>query len=287
MATISRRRFGKGAAALVASSFVPGTATPSYARAIPAFPGVATTLDRTVIPESKPSVTIQVDEVAKYAQYGYGAWHYGAGLDYVRRLDLMPPSYTSAFCKMAAPLLRFFTITDIHICDKESPSSAIYLGIEDGVWGGYSPVMLASTQVLDAAVRTINTIHERQPVDFGISLGDVCNNTQYNELRWYIGVLDGQVIPPSSGVHAGAATIDYQKPYQAAGLDRAIKWYKPSATTITSGWGRTRSTITCGRFIPARRSSRSAISSPTPPTASTNAPTTWARLTARRLTAPS
>ena len=90
----------------------------------------------------------------------------------------------------------------------------------------YSPVILSTTQVLDAAVQTINALHKRSPFDFGISLGDDVNNTQYNELRWFIDVMDGQVITPSSGAHAGADTIDYQKPYKAAGLDKAIPWYQ-------------------------------------------------------------
>jgi len=64
--------------------------------------------------------------------------------------------------------------------------------------------MLYTTHVLDAAVQTINALHKKDPFDFGISLGDTCNSTQYNELRWYIDVLDGKVITPSSGAHLGA-----------------------------------------------------------------------------------
>ena len=90
----------------------------------------------------------------------------------------------------------------------------------------YSGMMLYTTQVLDAAVQTINALHKQNPFDFGISLGDTCNSTQYNELRWYIDVLDGKVINPSSGAHLGADSIDYQKPYKAAGLDKTIPWYQ-------------------------------------------------------------
>ncbi|MGO9579555.1 MAG: TIGR03768 family metallophosphoesterase [Desulfobaccales bacterium] len=189
---------------------------------------VLTTRQRTVMPDSIPSGSekIRPYEISKYKQNGYGSWHYGPGLDSVRRLDLMPATYRGASAINTARLLNFFTITDMHITDKESPTQAIYLGPKDGVSSAYSPVMLYTTQVLDAAVQTINALHRQNAFDFGISLGDACNNTQYNELRWYVDVLDGKVITPSSGAHVGADTIDYQKPYQAAGLDKTIPWYQ-------------------------------------------------------------
>ena len=86
--------------------------------------------------------------------------------------------------------------------------------------------MLSTTHVLDAAVQTINALHNRTPFDFGISLGDDANSNQYNELRWFIDVMDGKRITPSSGAHRGADSIDYQMPYQSAGLDKSIPWYQ-------------------------------------------------------------
>jgi metallophosphoesterase (TIGR03768 family) len=186
----------------------------------------------------------ELSQVSRYADYGYGAWTLGPGLASDPRFDLMPPTYASASVTQGKQLLRFFTFTDIHITDKESPSQVIYLqqiyypnllpspynALGDHPWSfltsAYSPVMLYSTQVLDAAVQTVNALHKQNPIDFGISLGDTCNSTQYNELRWYIDVLDGKVITPSSGAHVGADSIDYQKPFQAAGLDKTIPWYQ-------------------------------------------------------------
>src|SRR5208337_2144248 len=188
---------------------------------------IFTTLQKTVVPDTPSGLEkIGPDEVSRYKQKGYGNWHYGPGIDSVKRLDIMPAAFNGASATNAARLLNFFTITDIHITDKESPVQAIYLGLKDGVSSAYSAVMLYTTHVLDAAVQTINAIHKQHPVDFGISLGDTCNNTQYNELRWYVDVLDGKVITPSSGAHAGAGAIDYQKPYKAAGLNKSIPWYQ-------------------------------------------------------------
>jgi metallophosphoesterase (TIGR03768 family) len=197
---------------------------------------VLTTRQKTVVPGPTPSVTILLDEVSKYNQYGYGTWKDGKGIDDGKRTDIMPAGYTGASATKKAKLLNFFTITDIHITDKESPSQLIYLqqliypSKGKAPWSFvtsiYSPVMLYTTHVLDSAVQTVNALHKKNPFDFGISLGDTCNSTQYNELRWYIDVLDGKVITPSSGAHVGADTIDYQKPYKAAGLDKTIPWYQ-------------------------------------------------------------
>jgi len=212
----------------------------------PIDPKVSTTLERTVVPVTPPSTSDKplMDQVSRYSQSGYGDWQYGGELASQKRLDLMPPAYTGTSATKAANLLRFFTITDIHITDKESPSQIIYLqqlyypnllpppydamGHTPWSWqtSVYSPVMLYTTQVLDAAVQTINALHKQNPFDFGVSLGDAANSTQYNELRWYIDVLDGKVITPSSGAHLGADTIDYQKPFKAAGLDKTIPWYQ-------------------------------------------------------------
>ncbi|MCX6089975.1 MAG: TIGR03768 family metallophosphoesterase, partial [Candidatus Atribacteria bacterium] len=191
---------------------------------------VFTTLQRTVVPGPKPSVTIHLDEISKYKQSGYGNWTFGEPLEFVTRTDIMPAIYDGAAVTKKAKLLNFFTITDIHITDKESPNQLIYLQqLHETLPVGaslHSGIMLYTTHVLDAAVQTINALHQQNPFDFGISLGDTCNSTQYNELRWYIDVLDGKVITPSSGAHDGADTIDYQKPYQADGLDKAIPWYQ-------------------------------------------------------------
>ena len=194
---------------------------------------VQTTLQRTVVPGTTPSTTIHLDEVSKYRQYGYGNWTYGSGLPYDKRLDIMPTTYSGSAVKKTK-LLNFFTISDIHITDKESPNQLIYLQRLHPTLpvGGslYSGIMMYTTHVLDAAVQTVNALHNKDnkanPFDFGLSLGDTCNTTQYNETRWYIDVLDGKVITPSSGAHLGADTIDYQKPYQAAGLDKTIPWYQ-------------------------------------------------------------
>ena len=221
-----------GASSLSFAKTLKEALSPQSPATYPIDPNVLTTVDRTVIPQSVMNglAPKELFKISEYARFGYGAWTFGPGLALEIRDDIMPNNFKSSGVTNKVKLAHFFTITDIHITDKESPSQLIYLQQSDPmgayVTSVYSPVMPYTTHVLDAAVQTVNAIHQKNPMDFGISLGDTCNSTQYNELRWYIDVLDGKVITPSSGAHAGAETIDYQKPYKAAGLDKSIPWYQ-------------------------------------------------------------
>lgn len=192
---------------------------------------VFTTAEQQILPIGLPDSTPHVNprDVSLYEVFGYSAWQAGPGLGHDKRTDIAPGTTATN----TARLLTFFAITDVHITDKESPAQVNYVGWSApygpgslDMSGAYAPTILATTQVLDAAVQTINALHKNTPFDFGIALGDATNNTQYNELRWYIDVLDGKIVTPSSGAHVGADTIDYQKPFKAVGLNKEIPWYQ-------------------------------------------------------------
>ena len=193
---------------------------------------VFTTAQVQVLPVPLTAATPQINpsDLEHYAPYGYSAWTPGPGLPFEPRADLAP-AYQGAPC--TGHLLTFFAFSDTHIMDKESPAQPLYPGwaapygpASTGLSSAYSPIVVATPHVLDAAVRAVNALHRITPFDFGIVLGDATNNTQYNELRWFIDVMDGKTITPSSGAHLGARTVDYQKPFQAVGLDPAIPWYQ-------------------------------------------------------------
>jgi metallophosphoesterase (TIGR03768 family) len=192
---------------------------------------VPTTLDRTVVPDDIPADAQKVlpYELGKYEANGYGKWHYGPGLVAEKRLDLMPEGYDAASATRVAKLLRFFAITDIHIADVQSPTQAIFFGFKGFLSSAYSGVMMYTHHVLDGAMLTVNAMHAIEPIDFGISLGDTCNNTQRNELRWYIDVIDGGRIDPDAGAREPGNTeprAEFLSAYQATGLDSSIPWYQ-------------------------------------------------------------
>ncbi len=239
---VTRRNFLLYTLGAVASGVVLGTmntgcggggSSASAGPGYPIDPPVVTTVDRVVsfpYPLTGLSPT-QLSLISQYGNYGYGNYTFGQGLPVQQRFDLMPDGYSNPSPVRVKQLANFFAITDIHITDKETPNQLIYDQQADPVYGGpmtsvYSPIMPYTTQVLDAAIQTINALHGQSPFDFGISLGDAANSSGYNELRWYIDIIDGKYITPSSGAHLGATTIDYQKPFQAAGLNRSIPWYQ-------------------------------------------------------------
>jgi metallophosphoesterase (TIGR03768 family) len=226
-------RYSAGAIAFLYLRTLTGCGSNGRARTMrwPIAGDVYTTAQQQILPVpiSPSAPQISPRDLALYSEYGYTAWQVGPGLAHTP-WDTIAPDHDGGASR-AALLLSFFTISDVHAADKESPAQPLYVGWRRPhgppiLSSAYSPVLLASTQVLDAAIQTINALHARSPFDFGISLGDVCNNSQYNELRWYIDVIDGEVITPSSGAHIGADSTDYQKPFQAAGLDKTIPWYQ-------------------------------------------------------------
>jgi hypothetical protein len=246
---ITRREFVTGSVLTIAGIYSGGLSTVCSASSVgtPAeyriAPHAATTLQKMISfplpakptgPNSGTGLYLtELMRISEYGKYGYGAYTFAGGLPVAPRFDIMPVGHSanSAALTRIHQLLNFFTISDIHITDKEAPNQLLYLQQEDPAHAGNntsicSPVMLYTTHVLDAAVQTVNALHQRKPFDFGISLGDACNSTQWNELRWYIDVIDGKVISPSSGAHLGADTIDYQRPFKAVGLDKSIPWYQ-------------------------------------------------------------
>lgn len=171
-------------------------------------------------------------DVSAYERLGYGRWAYvDEPLPVVARIDIMPAAFDPASVAKSTRLANFFAMTDVHLTDKEAPNQLIDIQRGNPAFAGqntsiYSGVMMYAPHVFDAAIQTANALHKQNPFDFFISLGDVCNSTMYNELRWYIDIIDGKVIHPSSGAHLGADKVDYQKPFKAAGLDKSIPFYQ-------------------------------------------------------------
>ena len=134
----------------------------------------------------------------------------GPGEAHILRTDLTAPRSTPATPR---PLLAFAQLTDVHLVDHQSPARVEFLdryndpgsrfaGLAN-VTGSYRANEMLSVQVADAMVRRINEIGVGPvygaPLAFAVSTGDNADNSQHNEFRWFIDVLDGGPLRPDSG----------------------------------------------------------------------------------------
>ena len=143
---------------------------------------------------------------------GYRKIVNGPGEAHLLRDDLLTgPAGTRRRHRRA--LLALGQLTDMHLLDAQSPARLEYLDRYDdpgsplaGVLpfqSAYRAQEMLTTQVAEAMVKALNAVHHAPvtglPLAFTIATGDNVDNTQFNELRWQIDLLDGQPIRPDSG----------------------------------------------------------------------------------------
>ena len=112
-------------------------------------------------------------------------------------------------------LTYFAQLSDPHVLDEASPARTEFLaGAGGSVSHGYRPQEALTTQVLDSMVRAVNRHGlsglmarggRRSKLDFTVATGDMSDNAQLNEARWYMRALEGGVLDPSSGKPISAA----------------------------------------------------------------------------------
>jgi hypothetical protein len=126
--------------------------------------------------------------------------------------------------------LRFAHITDVHIVDEESPARVIRMeAVDQAAW---RPQEAYAAHVLDATVQRLNELHEagERPVDFLLVTGDLVDTGQYNELAWFLDVMEGRGLRVDSGSWDGVNRTEDPEdnpklPFQATGLHPDIPWY--------------------------------------------------------------
>ena len=118
-----------------------------------------------------------------------------------------------AFPATSTPLLLMHHLSDLHVCDAQSPTRPEYLDrwadpdspIREkvGTIGTYRPHSMLSPHVVEAMVQALNKITvgplSGHAIDGAIITGDTTDNAQVNEVNWYLALLDGQEFRPDSG----------------------------------------------------------------------------------------
>jgi len=123
-----------------------------------------------------------------YTAMGMDQFDQGPGVDRVQRVLASADTTFSTRRSLA----WFVQVSDLQLADDESP--ARFAGPDSAaVPGGLRPQEAYLARAISAMSRTLTDIESpARPYDFGIFTGDCADSGQLNELRWVIGVLDGQ-----------------------------------------------------------------------------------------------
>lgn len=194
MAQFSRRAFLRSSAFGVASAFVLSGAG-RFGRAVAAVVTTATSSIRRGPADA----------------HGYRKLEAGPPLPHIPRTDLGALA-ADGRASGRTGVCGFVQFSDVHIVDHQSPLRVEWLDrFEDpstipgvGLFSSsYRPHEMLTAHVAEAMVRATNALSETpvlgMPVKFVIQTGDNSDNSQYNEIRWNIDVLDGAPVHPDSG----------------------------------------------------------------------------------------
>ena len=205
---------------------------------------VKTTVDATFSP-AKPNQTYRDGpnpsavpaDLRSYLDRGFGDLVDGPGQPYVvHTIDGSTPPAPGANAKR---VLRFAHLSDLQLSDDESPTRLGTYDSADLTSSALRPQDPDICRMTNAAVRTINALHRKDPIAFTLMGGDNADSAQSNEVDWVLQILggsplvqcdSGDVDDPVPGVDN-----DGKDPFVAEGLAMPWKWNTGNHDVLIQG----------------------------------------------------
>lgn len=177
------------------------------------------------------------DDMSAMLASGYGDYTMGPGEAVVTRMhdgSAGPPPGPNA-----TRLARIVHFADIQLADDESPARIVNADSPDATSGAFRPQEGHECRIMNAAVRTINKVHESLPIDAVILGGDNADNAQTNEVDWVLSILSGSAsVDCDSGADddpvPGPAN-DPKDPFYADGLKMPWVWVTGNHDVLQQG----------------------------------------------------
>lgn len=136
-------------------------------------------------------------------------------------------------------LTRFVHLADTQLADDESPGRLMIFDAMGSTGAAFRPQEAWGCVMLNAAVRTVNAMHSKTPIEFVVLGGDNADNAQVNEQTWFRQILDGS---PSVECDSGGdddpkagASNDPKDPFFAEGLKMPWRWVTGNHDILNQG----------------------------------------------------